>query len=77
MSGQPPQPASEPSERQPASEPSETQPASEPGDKPARLEYLAGPAEAGDSACWAQFVCPECGAMRSEGACRCDARPNP
>ena len=50
------------------------QPASEPGDKPARLEYLAGPAEAGDSACWAQFVCPECGAMRSEGACDCDSR---
>ena len=49
------------------------QPASEPGDKPAPLEYLAGPAgaalagagpaEAGDSACWAQFVCPECGGM--------------
>jgi len=52
-------------------------PASEPGDKPARPEYLAGagpagpalagagPAEAGDSACWAQFVCAECGAMLS------------
>ena len=50
------------------------QPASEPGDKPPRIEYLAGPDEAGDSACWAQFVCPECGGMRSEGACRCDAR---
>jgi chloride channel protein, CIC family len=59
---------------QPASEPGETQPASEHRDKPARLEYLAGsgPGEAGDSACWAQLVCPECGAMRSEGACRCD-----
>jgi len=42
------------------------QPASQPGDKPARLEYLAGPAEAGDSACWAQFVCPECGGMLTE-----------
>jgi hypothetical protein len=59
---------------QPASDPGETQLASGPGDKPARLEYLAGPGEAGDSACWAQFVCPECGGMRSEGACRCDAR---
>jgi hypothetical protein len=56
------------------------EPASEPGAKPARLEYLAGPGpeEAGDSACWAQFVCPECGAMISEGACDCAAaRPNP
>jgi hypothetical protein len=45
-------------------------PANEPGDKPepARLEYLAGagPAEAGDSACWAQFVCPECGGVITE-----------
>jgi len=43
-------------------------PVSEPGDKPVRLEYLAGGDEAGDSACWAQFVCPECGAMRTEDA---------
>jgi hypothetical protein len=50
------------------------QPVSEPEDKPARLEYLAGPDEAGDSACWAQFVCPECGAMLSEDACHCEAR---
>jgi hypothetical protein len=50
------------------------QPASEPDDKPPRIEYLAGPGEAGDSACWAQFVCPECGAMRNEGACDCAAR---
>jgi hypothetical protein len=56
--------------RQPVSEPGE----SEPADKPTPLEYLAGPGEAGDSACWAQFVCPDCGAMRSEGACDCDAR---
>ena len=42
------------------------QPATEPGDEPARLEYLAGPDEAGDSACWAQFACPECGAMLTE-----------
>jgi len=49
------------------------QPANEPGGKPARLEYVAGPAEAGDSACWAEFVCPECGAMRSECACHSDA----
>jgi chloride channel protein, CIC family len=53
------------------------QPAAEPGDKPARLEYLAGGDEAGDSACWAQFVCPECGAMRTEDVshaegCRAD-----
>jgi hypothetical protein len=44
------------------------QPASEPVDKPARLEYLAGPGEAGDSACWAQFVCPECGGVLTEDA---------
>ena len=43
------------------------QPASEPVDNPPpRLEYLAGPDEAGDSACWAQFVCPECGAVTTE-----------
>ena len=47
------------------------QPAREPSNESARLDYLAGPEEAGDSACWAQFVCPECGAVRSEGACRC------
>jgi len=58
----------------PASEPGETQAASEARDEPVRLEFLAGPGEAGDSACWAQFVCPECGGMRSEGACRCDTR---
>ena len=54
-----------------------SQPAGEPGDKddePPRLEYVAGPGGAGDSACWAQFVCPECGAMRTEDACRCDIR---
>jgi hypothetical protein len=63
---------------EPASEPGETQPASEPRDEPVRLEYLAGAAEAGDSACWAQLVCPGCGAMLSEGACPCDAAsPNP
>jgi chloride channel protein, CIC family len=50
------------------------QPVSEQRDKPARLEYLAGHGEAGDSACWAQFVCPECGAMLTEDACQCDAR---
>ena len=33
--------------------------------------YVAGPDEAGDAACWAQLVCPECGAVRSEGTCRC------
>ena len=41
-------------------------PASEPDDKPPRIEYLAGTREAGDSACWAQFVCPECGALLTE-----------
>jgi len=46
------------------------QPATGPGDKPARLEYLAGPDEAGDSACWAQLVCPECGSLLSECMCR-------
>jgi hypothetical protein len=44
------------------------QPASERGDNPPRIEYVG---EAGDSACWAQYVCPQCGAMRSEGACDC------
>ncbi len=46
--------------------------ASDYGGQPARLEYVAGPDEAGDAACWAQLVCPECGAVRSEGTCRCD-----
>ena len=54
-------------------DPLQQQPATEPVDEPARLEFVAGPEEAGDSACWAQFVCPDCGAVRSEGACRCTA----
>lgn len=40
---------------------------SETGTEPSRLEYLAGPDEAGDAACWAQLVCPECGAARTAG----------
>jgi hypothetical protein len=27
----------------------------------------AGPDEGGESACWARLVCPDCGAMESEG----------
>jgi hypothetical protein len=50
-------------------------PAREPDGKPPRIEYLAGPGEAGDSACWAQLVCPECGGMLSEGANHSHACP--
>ena len=28
---------------------------------------VAGPEEGGESACWAHLVCPDCGAMESEG----------
>ena len=55
------------------SDPLPAQPASDNGGEPDRLEYIAGPGEAGDAACWAQFVCPDCGAVRSEGTCRCNA----
>ena len=55
--------------------------ASEPGAKPPQIEYVAGPGEAGDSACWAQFVCPECGAMLTEDTshaegCHADRDPS-
>ena len=32
-----------------------------------RREAPAGPAEGGDAACWAHLVCPECGAVTTEG----------
>ena len=31
------------------------------------LRQDPGPAEGGDAACWANLVCPECGAIESEG----------
>jgi hypothetical protein len=46
-------------------------PAPRPGDDPADAETADQPAssgpEGGEAACWAHLVCPECGAMTSEG----------
>jgi hypothetical protein len=53
-------------------EPLPPQQATEQAAESAGLEYVAGPAEAGDAACWAQFVCPECGAVRGDSTCTCD-----
>jgi hypothetical protein len=46
-------------------------PVPRPGDDPADAEDAGQPASSehagGEAACWAYLVCPECGAMTSEG----------
>jgi len=36
-------------------------------DEPARVEGDTGSEAGGEAACWAHLVCPECGAIESEG----------
>jgi hypothetical protein len=64
-SGQQPPPPGDPQpeeERNPATPPG--RPAAEPGGSPAEA---GEPPEGGETACWAHLVCPECGAMTTEG----------